>query len=110
MRKGIVKYQDIIAGIIYEDAEGIHFDYDETYRNAGLYPAISKTFPLKVSRYSSNTLFPFFDGLIPEGWLLDIAEDNWKLDRRDRMGLLLKCCKDCIGAISVHPDNDVSDE
>ncbi|AGY54685.1 HipA N-Terminal Domain-Containing Protein [Bacteroidales bacterium CF] len=46
-------------------------------------------------------LFPFFDGLIPEGWLLDIAEKNWKLNPRDRMGLLLACCKDCIGAVSV---------
>jgi serine/threonine-protein kinase HipA len=47
-------------------------------------------------------LFPFFDGLIPEGWLLDIAEKNWKLNPRDRMGLLLVCCKDCIGTVSVH--------
>jgi serine/threonine-protein kinase HipA len=39
--------------------------------------------------------------LIPEGWLLEIAEKNWKLDPRDRMGLLLTCCKDCIGAVSV---------
>ena len=46
-------------------------------------------------------LFPFFDGLIPEGWLLDIAEKNWKLNPRDRMGLLLACCKDCIGAVSI---------
>jgi serine/threonine-protein kinase HipA len=46
-------------------------------------------------------MFPFFDGLIPEGWLLDIAEKNWKIDSRDRMGLLLACCKDCIGAVSV---------
>jgi serine/threonine-protein kinase HipA len=46
-------------------------------------------------------MFPFFDGLIPEGWLLDIAEKNWKIDSRDRMGLLLACCKDCIGDVSV---------
>ena len=46
-------------------------------------------------------MFPFFDGLIPEGWLLDVAEENWKLDRRDRMGLLLACCRDCIGAVSI---------
>jgi len=41
------------------------------------------------------------DRLIPEGWLLDIAKRNWKLNSRDRMGLLLACCKDCIGAVSV---------
>lgn len=48
-------------------------------------------------------LFPFFDGLVPEGWLLDIAEKNWKLSARDRMGLLLKTCRDCIGAVSIEP-------
>ena len=46
-------------------------------------------------------LFPFFDGLIPEGWLLDIAEQSWKISSRDRMALLLACCKDCIGDVSV---------
>jgi serine/threonine-protein kinase HipA len=46
-------------------------------------------------------MLPFFDGLIPEGWLLDIAIKNWKIDQRDRMGLLLSVCKDCIGAISI---------
>jgi serine/threonine-protein kinase HipA len=50
-------------------------------------------------------MFPFFDGLIPEGWLLEIAEKNWKLNARDRMGLLLTCCKDCIGAVSIEEDN-----
>ena len=57
---------------------------------------------------SSDLLFPFFDGLIPEGWLLDIAEKNWKLDGRDRMGLLLACCSSAIGAVSVRRPGDVS--
>jgi serine/threonine-protein kinase HipA len=51
-------------------------------------------------------LFAFFDGLIPEGWLLDIAEKNWKINYKDRMGLLLTCCKDCIGAVSVENNNE----
>ncbi|MCX6307394.1 MAG: HipA N-terminal domain-containing protein, partial [Bacteroidia bacterium] len=59
--------------------------------------------PLQEKVFESPVLFPFFDGLIPEGWLLDIAESNWKLNARDRMGLLLACCKDCIGAVSVFP-------
>jgi serine/threonine-protein kinase HipA len=41
--------------------------------------------------------------LIPEGWLLDIASENWKINKNDRMGLLLACCKNCIGAVSVEP-------
>jgi serine/threonine-protein kinase HipA len=46
-------------------------------------------------------MIPFFDGLIPEGWLLEIAVDNWKLNPRDRMNLLLTLCKDNIGDISI---------
>lgn len=107
MRKAQVKYRDKNAGLIYEDQDGgIHFMYDEDYSRDPASQPISKTLPLEISSYESKTLFPFFDGLIPEGWLLDIAEANWKLDRRDRMGLLLACCKDCIGAVSIHQIND----
>jgi serine/threonine-protein kinase HipA len=61
------------------------------------------TLPLRAEAYEDKRLFPFFDGLIPEGWLLDIAEQTWKLNPRDRMGLLMACCRDCIGAVSVVP-------
>ena len=47
------------------------------------------------------------DFLIPEGWLLNIAENSWKINQRDRMSLLLVCCKDCIGAVSVILDEPV---
>jgi serine/threonine-protein kinase HipA len=46
-------------------------------------------------------MLPFFDGLIPEGWLLQIAVENWKLNPRDRMSLLLTLCRDCIGDIAI---------
>ncbi|MDO5130497.1 MAG: phosphatidylinositol kinase, partial [Prevotellaceae bacterium] len=36
---------------------------------------------------------------------LNIAENSWKINQRDRMSLLLACCKDCIGAVSIIPDN-----
>ena len=35
--------------------------------------------------------------------MLNIAERNWKINRHDRMGLLLSCCRDCIGDISIVP-------
>jgi serine/threonine-protein kinase HipA len=64
---------------------------------------VSLSLPLREEPYEDKRLFPFFDGLIPEGWLLDIAESTWKLNPRDRMGLLLACCRDCIGAVGVAP-------
>ena len=63
--------------------------------------AVSLTLPLTQEIYSSNTLFPFFDGLIPEGWLLGVVERNWEIDGRDRFGLLLATCSDCIGDVRI---------
>lgn len=75
--------------------------YDKAYAAHPYARPVSLTLPVREAPYTSKVLFPFFDGLIPEGWLLNIAEKNWKLSPRDRMGLLLACCKDCIGSVSV---------
>jgi serine/threonine-protein kinase HipA len=105
MRKAEIKIHNSTAGWLTQDEHGYHFVYDSAYLQSGTEP-VSLTLPLQTAPFNSNILFPFFDGLIPEGWLLDIAEKNWKLNARDRMGLLLACCKDCIGAVSVHPVNE----
>jgi serine/threonine-protein kinase HipA len=103
MRRAEIKFNERIAGFLTEDENGYHFQYDENYLKSPTPEAVSLTLPLQMNPHDSKTIFPFFDGLIPEGWLLDIAERNWKLNPRDRMGLLMACCKDCIGAVSIHP-------
>jgi len=99
---------DITAGWLTQDENGYHFQYDQDYLKKAL-PPVSLTLPLQETPFNSQVLFPFFDGLIPEGWLLAIAERNWKLNPRDRMGLLLACCKDCIGAVSIYPTTEEED-
>jgi serine/threonine-protein kinase HipA len=105
-RKGKVYYEDQYCGIIEETETGYRFTYDSKYVDNNESKAISKTLPLTKGAYTSKTMFPFFDGLIPEGWLLDIAQKHWKIDERDRMALLLRCCNDCIGAVSVKALNE----
>ena len=100
MRRAEVYLYDRLAGHLTEDEEGYSFQYDADYL-ANDPVMLSVNFPLHNGIFHDRTLFPFFDGLIPEGWLLEIAVDNWKLDPNDRMGLLLACCRDCIGAASV---------
>ena len=103
MRQGNVYVGGVLVGVISETDSGFVFSYDEQYmQNAEAMP-VSITLPLNEKDYYSKTLFSFFDGLIPEGWLLNIAERNRKVNRRDRMGLLLACCRDCIGNVSVIP-------
>lgn len=101
MKAGRVYYKGVSAGIIREDENGYMFRYDSDYLQRKDAQPISLTLPLRKEPYVSQILFPFFDGLIPEGWLLDVAVKSWKIDQRDRMGLLLACCSDCIGAVSV---------
>ena len=100
-RTANVYLKNQLAGILSETEQGYSFVYKLEYLQQNDTQAVSLTLPLRQSPYQSNILFPFFDGLIPEGWLLDIAERNWKLNQKDRMGLLLACCKDCIGAVSI---------
>lgn len=103
MKKAKVFMYNNWAGTLVEDENGYHFSYEEAYLKKDNAEAVSLTLPLSKMPYSSQVLFPFFDGLIPEGWLLDIAEKNWKFDIRDRMSILLIMCRDCIGAVSIEP-------
>jgi len=103
MRQAEIKLYGVTTGWLSQDEAGYRFEYDPAYQQEPKAEPISLTLPIRTEPYLSKVLFPFFDGLIPEGWLLLIAEKNWKLNPRDRMGLLLSCCQDCIGAVSVHP-------
>lgn len=103
MKQAKVILNNALAGILTEDDMGYEFRYDSDYLNSTEAVAVSLTLPLTDKSFRDKVLFPFFDGLIPEGWLLDIAEQSWKISARDRFSLLLACCKDCIGNISIIP-------
>ncbi len=110
MKTAIVYLYDRLAGRLTEDENGFTFLYDPDFLASDGAEAVSLTLPLADKPYHDTVLFPFFDGLIPEGWLLNIAEKSWKINQRDRMSLLLACCKDCIGAVSVVPEQDDKEE
>jgi len=103
-RTAFVYVRDSYAGILKETDEGYRFSYDQEYLAADDEPAVSLTLPKRSEPYDSKTLFAFFDGLIPEGWLLNLVSHNWKIDPRDRFGLLLVACKDCIGAVRIQEE------
>ena len=100
-RTGNVYYNNQLAGIVWQDENGYGFQYYPDYLSHPHAAPVSLTLPKSEKPYLSKTFIPFFDGLIPEGWLLELTVQNWKLDNRDRMGLLLVACKDCIGAVSI---------
>ena len=110
MSKALVLYKGKTAGILEETDEGYEFRYIQEYLSHSEAIPVSLTLPLSEKPYKSPVLFPFFDGLIPEGWLLDVALRNTDISELDRFSLLLLCCKDCIGAVSVIPIKENSDE
>lgn len=99
MRKANVYFGNRLAGHLYDLDDHFEFVYEEGYLQDGF--PISVTLPLQKEAFVSKTLPSFFDGLIVEGWLLDAATHNWKINPNDRMGLLLRVGKDSVGAVSV---------
>ena len=104
MKQAGIYVNDVFCGILTEDEEGFHFSYDGAYLARQDAAAVSPTMPLNIQHYDKEMMFPVFDGLIPEGWLLDIVSHNWKIDQNDRFGLLLAACRDCIGNVSIRRD------
>lgn len=105
-RTAYVYVREIFAGILKETDYGYSFVYDDDYLKSENPTAVSLTLPLQEEEYTSKTLFSFFDGLIPEGWLLNIVSHNWKIDRKDRFGLLLVACKDPIGNVQIRGEKE----
>ncbi len=99
LRKADVMFKERLAGVIEETATGYRFIYDPAFKKEGI--PICVAFPLSEQPYESRTLFPFFKGLLPEGWFREIVCQTLKIDPRDDFGLLIKSCGDCIGAVWI---------
>lgn len=78
-RTAYVYVRNEYAGFLQETDEGYLFSYDEEYLKHEKPSAVSLTMPLTSKKYESKTLFSFFDGLIPEEWLLGVVSRNWKI-------------------------------
>ncbi len=97
-----VFFKDKRAGFLYQTEKGHTFIYDEDFLKGNV--PISISLPLRKEPYESKELFPFFSGLLPEGWYLDIVSAKLKIERRDHFGLLVGTAgTDTIGAVTVRP-------
>ena len=98
-RKAIVVCLDEKAGIIEKIEGGYRFTYDSEFIKKN--KPISVSLPITKQIYESINLFPFFLGLLPEGWYLDIVTKKLKIDKNDNFGILLATCKETIGAVTI---------
>jgi serine/threonine-protein kinase HipA len=106
LNKGVVYLRDKKAGLIERTDSGYRFTYYQEYFFAKEAQPVSLTLPLREEPYESESLFPFFLGLLPEGWLLDITSRTLKIDPENSFEILLATGGDCIGAVTVIPESD----
>jgi serine/threonine-protein kinase HipA len=105
VRAGRVSLNGARVGRIDETETGTRFVYDPDWLARGDSVPISLALPLRAEPYESKGLLPFFENLLPEGWLLEIATSKLKIPKDDAFGLLLATCADCVGAVEIAPES-----
>ena len=99
MRKANVFVDAIRAGELHEIVRKTHyrFIYDEDYRGA----SVSLEMPLSKQVYDYDRFPPFFEGLLPEGVMLEGLLRNAKIDRDDYFSQLVAVGQDMVGNVTV---------
>jgi|SRR5690606_4410180 len=102
-RRAIVRIDGQPVGTLTEAGRSVTFRYNpEWLATPGAMP-VSLTLPLTSEPYVTDGLHPFFENLLPEGWLLELATTKLKLSKDDPFGLLMATCADCVGDVEIVP-------
>ncbi|MFN0060776.1 MAG: HipA N-terminal domain-containing protein [Planctomycetota bacterium] len=101
LRAAIVRLAGETVGLLEESVDGTRFTYDDQWRARRDSVPISQTMPVRAAAYESKGLLTFFENLLPEGWLLEIAIAKLKISKDDAFGLLVALGADNVGAVEV---------
>lgn len=103
MRSVNVYNNDTFAGILTEMDCGMYsFRYNDDYFCDDSMPEISVTIPKTQQEYISDSIFPLFTNMLPEGGNRRVVCRLFKVDETDFFGLLMAMRgADFIGAINV---------
>jgi serine/threonine-protein kinase HipA len=99
MRKAKVLIHGEEAGVLEEVQKGSSYLF--RYRDGYESEPLSLTMPLAQREYRFAEFPPFFDGLLPEGVMLEALVRKLKIDRNDRFSQLLAVGRDLVGAVTV---------
>ena len=99
MREAEVFVEGTFAGILEEAERGKKyvFRYSEGYAGR----PVSLAMPTTKREYLSESFPAFFDGVLPEGVMLEALLKQRKIDRNDLFGQLVAVGEDLVGAVSV---------
>lgn len=102
-RKALVRLDGQDVGVLVEHDDSYTFEYLASWLGSPDGVPVSLTLPLRMEPYRSRYLHPFFQNLLPEGWLLELATSKLKISKDDTFELLIATCADCIGAAEIVP-------
>lgn len=99
MKKAKVFVDGAFAGELQEIERGNHyrFIYEQEYKG----PSVSLEMPLNVRTYEFDRFPPFFEGVLPEGMMLDSLLRQGKIDKNDLMSQLITVGGDLVGNVTV---------
>ncbi len=103
MRSIDVYNNTVLAGTLSELDNGKYsFRYDDEYYNDDSMPEISITLPKSRQEFISDSIFPFFTNMLPEGGNRKVVCRTFKVDETDFFGMLMALRgADFIGAINL---------
>ena len=64
-------------------------------------PSVSLTMPVKQTSFEYDRFPPFFEGLLPEGMMLEGLLRQTKIDRNDLLSQLISVGQDLVGFVTV---------
>ena len=99
MKKANVFVNGLPAGELQEIERGklYRFIYLDTYQGA----PVSLEMPIAEQIYEFNRFPPFFEGLLPEGMMLEGLLRYAKIDRYDFMSQIIAVGGDLVGNVTV---------
>lgn len=107
MKLKVIYKASRLAGILWRDASGYHFEYDDDFiADESTFP-ISVNMPKSQKRYSSDRLFPNFQSMLSEGYNRELQCSALGIDINDEWSLLMNTCeRDTIGAITIEKSEE----
>lgn len=98
MSKALVYVHAVEAGLLEQmPNETYRFTYHTGYHG----PSVSLTMPTSSQSYEFDRFPPFFEGLLPEGILLEALLRKYKIDRNDYFKQLITVGQDLVGAVTI---------
>ena len=103
VKKAKVKVSGVYAGDLEEIRKGrqYRFVYREGYRGE----SVSLTMPTSQRVYVFDCFPPFFEGLLPEGMLLEALVKRGKIDADDYLEQIIRVGKEMVGNVTVERDD-----